>query len=140
MALFRKKRNPKRERLAHYLAGVIIILKGVEKAEHFSQHPVVCMFLFFMGAFIIFANFRHHYFETKFREFKSVLFFCEGLVLGVISYYYFAEGKKALPYAYAVTAIAYLIYSIVVYKKKKKPVIADETQSYYSPGNKSENQ
>jgi FtsH-binding integral membrane protein len=120
MASFRKKRNPKLERMAHYLAGVIIIIKGVDKADHFNAHPFVCLFLFFMGAFIIFANFRHHYFEAKFAEFKSVLFFCEGLVLGVISYYYFAEGKKALPYAYALTAIAYLIFAVVKYKRKKK--------------------
>jgi hypothetical protein len=128
MALFGKRKDPRLERLAHYLAGGIIIIKGIDKADHFDQHPLVCLFLFFMGAFIIFANYKHHYFEGIFKEFKAFLFFSEGLVLAVISYYYFAEGKKALPYAYALTAVAYIIFSIVMYRKKSR-IIAEKAIS-----------
>ena len=108
------------ERLSHYMAGALIILKGIEKSDHFSEHPFICVLLFLIGGFFIFANIRHAFFEKHFREFKSVLFFCEGLVLAVISYYYFAEGKKYIHFFYAFAALVYFIMSVVFYRKKLK--------------------
>ena len=126
MSVFSKKKKEQLEKFSHYLAGTLIILKGIEKSEHFDKHPFICIFLFLIGGFIIFANFRHHYFEKHFKEFKIVLFFCEGMVLAVISYYYFAEGKKYIHFFYALGAVMYLIAAIVSYRKKIKNSIETE--------------
>lgn len=120
MALIKKKRNPRLERLTHYLFGFLIILKGIDKSEHFSEHPFLCLSLFIIGGFILFANFRHHLFEKHFKDFHVLLFLCEGLVLLGISYYYFSEGRKGLPYAYLVGAVVYFIAAIIRYRKKSK--------------------
>jgi predicted membrane channel-forming protein YqfA (hemolysin III family) len=111
--------------LAHYLVGLIIVLKGIEKADHFSEHPLICMTLFFIGGFILFANFRHHLFEKHFKEFNVVLFLCEGVVLVIISIYYFSEGKKAIPYLYLLAAIVYLVMAVRLYRKKPSTETTD---------------
>ncbi len=134
MSLSGKGKNERMEKFSHYLAGALIILKGIDKTEHFSKHPFICIFLFLIGGFIIFANFRHHYFEKQFKEFKSVLFFCEGMVLAVISYYYFAEGKKYIHFFYALAAIIYIIISIIFYRKKMKNSPEANEPAEISPG------
>ena len=118
MKLSKNKKSLLLQRLAHYLVGLLVILKGVEKSEHFNEHPLVCLSLFFIGLFILFANYRHHFFEKYFKEFNIVLFICEGLVLGVVSYYYLSEGKKGLPYAYLLAALVYFVVAIYLYRKK----------------------
>jgi hypothetical protein len=119
LPIINKEKGPRIQRLAHYLVGFIVIIKGIEKAEHFSEHPLLCLLFFFIGGFILFANYRHHLFEKYFKEFDVVLFLCEGLVLAGVSYYYFSEGKKGLPYAYLVAAVVYFV--VAVYKYRKKP-------------------
>lgn len=118
MSVINKKRNPRIQRLAHYLVGLIVIVKGIEKAEHFSEHPIICISLLLIGGFILYANFRHHFFEKHFKEFNVVLFLCESIVLVIVSIYYFSEGKKGLPYAYLVGAIVYFVAAIYLFRKK----------------------
>jgi hypothetical protein len=106
--------------LAHYLVGFIVIVKGIEKTEHFNEHPLLCLSFFFIGGFILFANYRHRQFEKYFKEFDVILFLCEGLVLTGVSYYYFSEGKKALPYGYLVGAVVYFVVAFSKYMKKSR--------------------
>lgn len=120
MSLLTTKNRQLLQKLGHYLTGIIIIMKGIEKAEHFHEHPFIPIFLFVIGAFIIFATFKHHYFEKHIKEFKSLLFFCEGVALALVTYYYFSEGKKLLPSVYAAVSIAYFVMSVVFYRRRVK--------------------
>ena len=114
----KKKGNPRLERFNHYLFGFLVIVKGIEKSEHFSEHPLMCLSLFIIGGFILFANFRHHLFEKHFRDFHVILFLCEGLVLAGVSYYYFYEGRKGLPYAYLLASVMYFVAAVIKYRRK----------------------
>jgi predicted MFS family arabinose efflux permease len=125
MGILSPKAKEKVQGLAHYLAGLVIILKGVDKVEHFSEHPIITIFLFVMGFFIIFATAKHHYFEKRFKDFKVLMFLCEGITLSIVTYYYFREGKKALPFAYLFATIMYFIMTAVTYTKKTKQQVAD---------------
>jgi hypothetical protein len=107
-----------KETVAHYLTGLIVIVKGFEKMEHFDEHPFIPIFLFALGAFIIIATLCHRFFEQHVKEFKTLLHGCEFLVLCLVAYYYFVEGKKALPAAYLIAAIGHLVAAIVFYRKK----------------------
>ena len=120
MTIIKKKGNPRLERLTHYLFGLLVIVKGIEKSEHFGEHPLLCLSMFIIGGFILFANFRHHLFEKYFKDFHVILFLCEGLVLLGVSYYYFSEGRKGLPYAYLVGAVFYMAAAVVKYRKKSR--------------------
>jgi hypothetical protein len=99
---------------------MLIIVKGIDKSEHFSEHPWLCLSLFIIGGFILFANFKHHLFEKHFKDFHVILFLCESLVLLGVSYYYFSEGRKGLPYAYLVGAVCYMAAAFVKYRKKSR--------------------
>ena len=118
MPIIKKKGNPRLERFNHYLFGFLVIVKGIEKSEHFSEHPFICLSLFIIGGFILYANFRHHFFEKHFRDFHVILFLSEGLVLAGVSYYYFSEGRKGLPYAYLLAAVLYFVAAVIKYRKK----------------------
>ena len=120
MVLVSKQTGIKLEKLAHYLAGFVILLKGIDKAEHFREHPFITLFFLAMGLFIGFATYKHHYFEKKFKDFKVLLFLCEAIVLSVVTWYYFNEGKKALPFAYLSATILYYILAAVTFIKTKK--------------------
>ncbi len=128
MAAIKKKGNPRLERFTHYLFGMLVIVKGVEKSDHFSDHPFICLSLFVIGGFILFANFRHHFFEKYFKDFHVILFLCEGLVLLGVSYYYFSEGRKGLPYAYLAGAVCYFVAAFVKYRRKTRAENAVTTE------------
>lgn len=119
MGFVAKQTGLKLEKLAHYLAGVVILLKGVDKAEHFGEHPFITLFFFVMGFFILFATAKHHYFEKRFKDFKVLMHLCEAITLAVVTWYYFHEGKKYLPYAYLAVTILYFVLAIVAFTKKK---------------------
>jgi peptidoglycan/LPS O-acetylase OafA/YrhL len=118
MSVLNMKKSQRLQRFSHYLFGFIVIVKGVEKAEHFDAHPFSCLALFLIGGFILFANFRHHAFKRLFKDINVVLFLCEGLVLIVVSYYLFSEGKKWLPYMYLLAAALYFVAAIARYRKE----------------------
>lgn len=120
MGILSPKAKEKMQGLAHYLAGLVIILKGVDKAAHFQEHPIITIFFFVMGAFIIFATAKHHYFEKRFKDFKVLMFLCEGIVLSIVTWYYFSEGKKALPFAYLFATVMYFIMAVVTFNKSKR--------------------
>lgn len=120
MGLLKGNAKERVNSLAHYLAGIVIILKGVDKAEHFKEHPFITAFFFIMGFFILFANYKHHYFENKFKDFRVMMFLCEGIVLSIVTWYYFSEGKKALPIAYLFATFLYFIMAIVTYRKQTR--------------------
>ena len=117
------------ERFTHYLFGALVIVKGIEKSEHFSEHPFICLSLFIIGGFILLANFRHHFFEKYFKDFHVILFLCEGLVLLGVGYYYFSEGKKGLPYAYLAGAVCYWAAAFVKYRRKSRAEKTDVTET-----------
>lgn len=118
--MLNKEKKHRIEKIGHYVTGTIVIIKGIDKSEHFSEHPFVTILLFMIGAFIITATYFHHFFAARVKEFKSILFFCEGCALLLVTYYYFEAGKKLLPYAYLIASIAFFIAAFLVYRKKAK--------------------
>lgn len=120
MGILSAKGKEKLLPLAHYLAGIVIILKGIDKAEHFHEHPFITVFFFVIGLFILIATFRHHYFEKRFKDFRVLMFLCEGVTLSIVTWYYFNEGKKALPFAYLFATVLYFVMAAVTYNGRGK--------------------
>ncbi len=57
------------------------------------------------------------------RRFSKItnfaLFMCNSLVAFLLGYYYYLEGKKGLPYAWAVVGILFIIFAFVMYNNSK---------------------
>jgi len=109
-----------RESIAHYLTGAIVLLKAYDKSEHFHEHPFITILLVILGVIIILATAFHHSIEKRIGEFKILLHLCEAMVLALVTYYYFSEGKKALPFVYSFTVVGHLIAAYFFYRKKEK--------------------
>ena len=67
--------------ISHMLIGFVLVLKGIDKAEHYRQHPLTVIFLFAAGAFIILGALFHHSIEKRVRNFSAMFRIAEGLAL-----------------------------------------------------------
>lgn len=113
MALSREKRK----QLAHALAGGIILLKAFDKAEH--GHMIIGILLGIIGLTIILMSIYHHRLAQHVKSFDALVFLAEAVVLGIVSWLYFHDGKTGLPYAYAIASVAYLIAAILFFRRSK---------------------
>lgn len=116
----RHKRKHIIEMFSHYLTGGIVLLKGYDKSEHFHEHPIIVVALFVLGAFIIIATVFHRFFEKRVADFKTLLHLAEFIVLCLVSYYYWQEGKTAIPIIYLLAAMGNLTAAILFFRKKAK--------------------
>jgi hypothetical protein len=104
-----------RKQLAHALAGLIIIIKGVDKIDH--HHGQAGGFLIGTGFLIMLLTLFHHQLAKYIKSFDSVVFLIEAIVLGIVSGLYFQNGKKPLPMAYCLVSIGYLIAAYRFYRR-----------------------
>ena len=104
-----------RKQLAHALAGLIIIIKGVDKTDH--HHGQAGGFLIGTGFLIMLLTLFHHQLAKYIKSFDSVVFLIEAIVLGIVSGLYFQNGKKPLPMAYCLVSIGYLIAAYRFYRR-----------------------
>ncbi|RRB11572.1 hypothetical protein [Larkinella knui] len=97
--------------IAHVLAGVVIILKGVTKWE--DHHAVLGSFFLLLGLLLVAASVWHHQLSRWIKNFDVLVFAIEALVLGLIAYLYYQEGKQGLPWVYGLTSVGYLILMVI---------------------------
>ena len=104
-----------RKQLAHALAGLIIMIKGVDKIDH--HHSQAGGILIGIGLLIMLITLFHHRLAKHIKSFDSLVFLAEAVVLGIVSGLYFQDGKKALPVAYCLASIGYLIAAYRFYRR-----------------------
>ncbi len=116
MAFFRK-RSEKSKKIAHILAGVVILLHGYEKMEKSESSY---WFFYLSGIVFILMALFHKQLVQKIKWADGLFYIIEAMVLFIIAYDYWHHGKKALPFAYLIAAIGYVIVSIIVSGKSMK--------------------
>lgn len=120
----RKKVMP--EKIAHYCVGLPLILKGIDKAEHFREHPSLVIFLFAAGAFIILGAAFEHKIERRIPNFPKLFHVAEGLALLAIGIA-LLEKSSRLPYFFMFAGLAYLAVGIFEFATK------DEAKARLAP-------
>ena len=122
------KRNMMFEQISHALVGLTLVLKGVDKAEHFSRHPFTVVFLFAAGAFIILGTAFHHPLQKKIPNFTALFRFAEGMALILIGVI-FLEKSSRLPYFFFFAGACYLGLGLFEFftdadeKKRLRPLL-----------------
>lgn len=101
------KRKAALEKISHALVGLVLLLKGWDKAEHFESHPFTVVFLFAAGAFIILGAAFHHQIERKVPNFSAFFRVAEGLALILLGFA-LLEKSSRMPYYWIFIGIAYL--------------------------------
>jgi hypothetical protein len=85
------------ETVSHVLIGFALFFKGVEKAEHFSRHPLTVVCLFAAGAFIILGALFHRRFARKVANFTALFHVAEGVSLILVGFV-LLEKSARMPY------------------------------------------
>ena len=108
------KNKEKKEKLAHIIAGVVILTHAYEKYDLNESSYIV-----FVIAGIIFLSvaFLHHRLAKRFVYIDGAFFVIESILYAIIAADYFHLHKKGLPWCYVVVAVGYLF---IAYKKAKK--------------------
>jgi len=101
------KRKAMLEKISHALVGLVLILKGVDKAEHFNSHPFTVVFLFAAGTFIILGAAFHHRIERKVPNFTALFHVVEGMALISVGFA-LLEKSSRLPYYFIFVGVACL--------------------------------
>ena len=120
------KRNVLAEKIAHYGVGLTLVLKGIDKAEHYRQNPLTVLFLFAAGAFIILGAAFHHRFEKKIPNFTALFHVAEGIGLILIGFVLLKKSQR-LPYFLFFIGAVYLalgafnLFTNEEQKKKSAP-------------------
>lgn len=99
------------EGIAHYLMGAVTVLKGIEKAEHFREHPWLVVFLFAAGLFILIGAALHRAIEKRIPNFSKLFHVAEGLALIAVGLA-LLEKSARIPYFFLFTGFAYLAAGI----------------------------
>lgn len=104
----------KRKRIAHVIAGVVILIHAFERYE--TGHG---SYVFFLIAGLVFIGvaIMHPVLERKFHWVDAVFFMIESCLSFIIAYEYFEAGKKALPFCYLAVAIFQLVLAFIKSKK-----------------------
>ncbi len=107
------------EKIAHLCVGLPLILKGIDKAEHFQEHPFLVIFLFAAGAFIILGAAFQHRIEQRIAHFSKLFHVAEGLALIAIGVA-LLEKSSRIPYFFMFAGVAYLAIGIFEFVTKDK--------------------
>jgi hypothetical protein len=91
------KRSAMLETVSHVLVGLVLVMKGIDKAEHFGRHPKTVIFLFCAGAFIILGAVFLHRIEKKVANFAALFHVAEGLSLVLVGLV-LLEKSARMPY------------------------------------------
>jgi TRAP-type uncharacterized transport system fused permease subunit len=108
----------KRQRLGHILAGIIILIHAYEhyeKGESITFHLIA-------GIVFLLVAFFHHPLSKRAKWVDGLFYFIEALVFFYTSYEYFHHGKKALPFAYLLAGIGYVVATVLISRKKMRMV------------------
>ena len=108
----------KKSQLAHFLAAIIITVKGIDKIDH--HHPIGGSILIGIGIVIFLLTIWHHRLASYIKSFDALVFLVEAIVLGIVSGLYVQDGKSALPIAYGMAAVGYLFAAYRAYQRDKR--------------------
>lgn len=99
------------EGISHYLVGLTLILKGIDKAEHFHDHPWLVLFLFAAGLFILLGAAFHRAIDRRIANFTKLFHVVEGLALIAVGLA-LLEKSARIPYFFLFAGCAYLAVGI----------------------------
>jgi hypothetical protein len=98
--------------VAHYCAGFAVLMKGIDKAAHFGEHPVGTSVILFAGAFIFVGAALHPKLKGLVREPKGLFQMAEGVALLAAAWVLHGMGSARMPSLYAFLALCFLALGV----------------------------
>lgn len=98
--------------VAHYLAGLVILLKGVAKLD--AAPSALAYFFVMTGAVVIIATGFHQRMHRYERLYLVSLYLVEAVVMALVAWTFASEGKKGLPIVFGVAAFLFAVAFVVM--------------------------
>jgi hypothetical protein len=113
----RSRRAAVLQNVVHILTALVLALKGISKLEHASAYWPVIVFFFASAAWILAITILHDRLHAHERVLTASVYAIECVATAIMAGLYLAEGKRGLPWAMAVAAIAFAV-ALVVHLRK----------------------
>ncbi|RDC65144.1 hypothetical protein [Adhaeribacter pallidiroseus] len=101
------------QNLTHYLAGLVLLLKGITKLAYYPEHRFYVLAFLLAGCIIVCGTFFHHTLEKRFRYITALFHLIEAGALFLLGYLYAHEGKQYLPYPIYAAAVMFFIAAML---------------------------
>lgn len=108
------KNKEKSQKIAHMIAGIVILANGYDKYDSGNNHYLIFMIA---GLVFLLVALFHSQIIRKFSWVNAVFFLIEGTLSFVVAYEYFAAGKVALPFCYLIAGVLQILIPIIKSKK-----------------------
>lgn len=101
----------------HFLVGVILFTKGLDKIQH--HHSVIGWTILLLGLVVLGYFVFLKLSKRPHPVLEMAVHFFESIALFLTSYIYFQEGKKFLPYVTLCAAIGFLVATFFHWRTRK---------------------
>ncbi len=106
-------------KLLHFLAGILLILQGLDRLEIDHAHP---LFFIVFGAAVGSVGLFHDSLVKNYQVTAAMIYWLEALMILFIAFHYFEIGKKYLPILYIGLVIYYIFIGLQVQNPRVKKV------------------
>lgn len=110
--------------VAHYLAGLVILLKGVAKLD--AAPSALAYFFVITGAVVLIATVFHQRIHRYERFYLTSLYLVEAVVMGLVAWTFAAEGKKGLPIVFGLAAFLFAVAFVMILFARRRTSTAVE--------------
>jgi hypothetical protein len=118
-------RNPERLRiLGHYLTAAVLALKGYAKLEHPEEHRFVIGLCFASAAVVVILTALHSRLHAHAAKVEALVYVLEAAVAGTMAVVTVEEGKRGLPFAWAIAAAGLLMGAVMRWRRASSGRVA----------------
>ena len=110
--------------VSHYLAGLVILLKGLSKLD-IAASALAYVFII-TGAVVIIATVFHQRIHRHERVYLASLYLIEAVVMALVAWTFASEGKKGLPVVFGIAAFLFAVAFVVMLFARRKSVPAED--------------
>jgi hypothetical protein len=114
--------SARRERLraaGHYLTAAVLALKGYAKLDHPEGHGLLIGVCFASAAIIGVVTALHSKLHAHAAKVEALVYVLEAVVAGAMSVATVNEGKRGLPFAWAIAAAGFLMGAVVRWRRAR---------------------
>jgi len=120
LASARSRRGERLRVIGHYATAGALALKGVSKLEHPEAHGLLIAVCFASAAIVAVVTALHGRLHEHAAEVEALVYVLEAAVAGTMSVVTAQEGKRGLPFAWAVAAAAFVMGAVMRWRRRRQ--------------------
>jgi hypothetical protein len=113
----RERRASRLRLIGHLLTAGVLALKGVAKLDHPEEHRFIIGLCFASSAIIVLVTALHSRLHAHAPKVEALVYLLEAAVAGTMAVVTAEEGKRGLPFAWAIAAAGLLMGAVVRWRR-----------------------